>query len=304
MKPHPQFNGGIQHTEFSGTETNSLDRLPVSIECAGLTDIGRKRKVNQDQFLIADLHKNMQVQCSSEPFQNKCLFGSAMGKLLVVADGMGGALAGEVASEMAVETLGQYLLNSMHWLFHPTSNEIEQFLLDLKNAARQSHETIRTTAANEPGFAGMGTTLTVAYLTWPMMYVLHVGDSRCYVLRQGVLHQITKDQTLAQHLHDRGHLDDREFNESPYRHVLLSVIGGNEDYPDIAVFKTKLAVGDRILLCSDGVNAHLKTDEIEQVLSVEQSATDVCRKLISAANECGGEDNITAVVALSRASAE
>jgi protein phosphatase len=144
----------------------------------------------------------------------------------------------------------------------------------------------------------MGTTLTAAYLLWPMLYVLHVGDSRCYVLRGGSLELLTKDQTLAQHLCDCGQLKGTEFEESPYHHVLLSSIGAQET-PDAVVYKTRLLTGDRILLCSDGVNAHVEDSEIEQILGSDQSPDEVCRQLIDLANARGGRDNITAFVAFS-----
>ena len=278
----------------------SPSSLHVKLDCAGRTDKGLQRRNNQDQFLIADLHKTLHIQQASQPFQYDNLYGSAMGKLLVVADGMGGANAGEVASELAIESLAQHLLNSMHWLFNPTAREIEQFMDDLRCAAKRSHRTIRETANTDPHFAGMGTTLTVAYLLWPMLYVLHVGDSRCYVMRQGRLQQLTKDQTLAQHLLDTGYIDGPAFESSPYHNVLLSVVGGNVDCPTVVALKTELIPDDRLLLCSDGVNAHLNDAEIEKHLGASRTAEEICQNIIDSTNARGGRDNITTIVALSR----
>jgi len=269
------------------------------LEVAGRTDIGLRRAVNQDHFLIADLHKNLHILAGSSPCRDENLYGSTMGKLLVVADGMGGAQAGEVASELAIETLGQHLLNSMHWLFHPSLSEIQNFLEDLRSAALRSHETVIHASSRRPDYRGMGTTLTVAYVVWPMLYVLHVGDSRCYVLRKNSLQLLTRDQTLAQHLHDCGQLTNEDLERSPYRHVLLSVIGGNDEIPDAAVLKTRLVDGDRVLLCSDGLNAHVSDTEIERILASGKTADGVCCELIELANERGGADNITTMVAIS-----
>ncbi len=284
----------------SDQETDFELSPPSAIECAGNSDIGKKRTVNEDQFLIADLHKNMHVRNSSDSSLSEQLYGETLGKLLLVADGVGGSQAGEVASQMAMQTMAQFLLNSMHWLFHPKQPEIEQFVEDLKAGAMQSHTTVRGLAAEDPRRQGMGTTLTAAYLIWPMLYVLHVGDSRCYILRGGSLELLTKDQTLAQHLCDCGHLEGAEFENSPYHHVLLSAIGATEA-PDAIVYKTRLLTGDRVLLCSDGVNAHVADTEIEQILGADQTPEEVTQQLIDLANERGGRDNITAVVAFSNA---
>jgi protein phosphatase len=286
--------------DSSSIESDLAEANPVAIDCAGLTDIGKKRSVNQDQFLIADLHKSMHVLQASSPFSEKLLAGETMGKIMFVADGVGGASAGEVASEMAIQTMAQYLLNSMHWLFHPKQPEIEQLIDDLKAAAMLSHQAVREDAQTHPEHRGMGSTLTFAYLMWPMMYVLHIGDSRCYVLRDGSLQQITRDQTLAQQLRDCGQLSGAEFEQSPYHNVLLSAIGA-ESGVDAVVYKTRLLAGDRVMLCSDGVNAHLDDQEIQTILGSNQNAESICKSFVTEANDRGGRDNITVVVAVSTA---
>ena len=270
----------------------------VEIDCAGATDVGLNRKRNEDHFLIADLHKNMHVSDSSVPFPSPELFGQPMGKLLVVADGIGGGNAGDFASQLAIQEMSIHLLNSMHWLFCPRQPEIEQFVEDLKTGAFRTHRAVCRDSANNPQHHGMGCTLTVAYLIWPMLYVLHVGDSRCYVLRDGYIQCLTKDQTLAQMLYDSGHLNEVEFVESPYHHVLVSAIGGSND-PEAVVYKTRLLAGDRILLCSDGVNAHLTDGQIETILAKPKAPNEICQELIDESNLAGGTDNITAIVASS-----
>jgi len=279
--------------------TAALGRLDI----AGRSDRGKRREVNQDQFLIADLHKNMHVASSSVPFDQPELFGDTMGKLLLVADGMGGAQAGEVASQIAINAMAQHLLNSMHWIMHPAGPEIEQFVKDLKVGAEFTHQIVRKDATSDPDHRGMGTTLTVAYLIWPMVYVLHVGDSRCYILRDQKLTRMTKDQTLAQHLFDAGQLSDKDLKESPYNHVLISAIGG-EAQPHAVVYRTRLKPGDRMLLCSDGVNAHLDDKDIQTELSSAGTADEICQRLIDLANQRGGTDNITAVVGIAGVNVE
>ena len=282
-----------------GSQTNSHEQSlheEVDIECFGMTDIGRNREINQDHFVIGDFHKHMGTEYSSVEFEAPQVFGEPMGKLFLVADGMGGANAGEVASELAAKSTVRFLLNSMHWLFHPTEPEIEQFMNDLKKAASFSHHTVCNDAEHEPERFGMGSTLTVAYVVWPMLYVLHVGDSRCYLLHQDRLGLLTKDQTFAQCLLDQGHLSKKEFADSPYQHVLTSAIG-IEGQPEAAVYKQRLSYGDRILLCSDGVNRHLNDEQIERHLRADETSHAICNNITDESNKLGGRDNITVVVA-------
>lgn len=262
-----------------------------------MTDRGKKREANQDHFVISNLHKHMATEYSSVKLNAEETFGDAMGKLLLVADGMGGANGGEVASELAIKTTVEYLLNSMHWLFHPSEPEINQFIDDLKDAACFSHSAVRTNAKDDPSLRGMGSTLTVAYIVWPMLYVLHVGDSRCYLYHQGKTGLLTKDQTFAQYLFDAGHLSLEEFNDSSYHNVLMSAIGVEGGQPEAAVYRQRLDYGDRILLCTDGVNRHLNDLQIADFLQGDGTAQQICRSIVDASNELGGNDNITTVVA-------
>lgn len=282
---------------FSSSDTREMSlHEKVDIECFGMTDTGRSRKVNQDHFVIGDLHKHIGTEYSSVNFDAPQVFGEPMGKLLLVADGMGGANAGEVASELAAKSTVKYLLNSMHWLYHPTEPEIEQFIDDLKEAACFSHEAVTDDAKRKPERRGMGSTLTVAYVVWPMLYVLHVGDSRCYLLHQDKFGLLTKDQTFAQCLLDTGHLSQKEYARSPYQHVLTSAIG-IDGQPKAAVYQQRLSYGDEILLCSDGVNRHLNDEQIESHLRSDLNANELCKQITNHANELGGQDNITTVVA-------
>lgn len=268
----------------------------VDIECFGATDIGQRRATNQDHFVVGDLQKHMGMEYSSVSFESPKFFGQPMGKLMLVADGMGGANAGEVASELAIKSTVEFLLNSMHWLYNPSEPEVEKFVKDLKNAACFSHQLVRDDADGEPAKRGMGSTLTVAYVVWPMLYLLHVGDSRCYLWHQKRLSLLTKDQTFAQYLFDHGSLSESEFEASPYHNVLISAIG-IDDQPVAAVYRQRLDYGDRIMLCSDGVNRHLDDQAIGDILSSDANSKSMCDQVISRANELGGEDNITAVIA-------
>lgn len=272
--------------------SSTTDRLFC---CAGQTDIGMRRKTNQDQYFIADLHKNMHVQDSSVHENGTHLYGQSLGKLMLVADGMGGENAGDVASEMATSNVVHFLLNSMHWLSHPTETEVHTFIKDLKSAACFTHQMVSQNAEEDPEHHGMGTTLTMAYLIWPMLYVLHVGDSRCYLLRDGRLRKLTKDQTLGQELADLGFYGDKGPEGSPFENVLVSAIGIKGE-PEALVYRAQLMPGDRILLCSDGLNAHLSDAEIGEHLSGSFPPQTICQQMINLANERGGRDNTTVIV--------
>src|SRR5262249_38518521 len=156
--------------------------MRCKMDCSGLTDVGRVRQTNEDQFLIADLNKSMLVRQTSLSLDDHTrLFGGSQGALLVVADGMGGHAAGKQASTLAVQTLEHYVLNTMPWFFHLQQDQETDLQDELKSAMEACQHSIETAAAARPEQHGMGTTLTMAYLLWPRLYVVHVGDSRCYL---------------------------------------------------------------------------------------------------------------------------
>jgi protein phosphatase len=268
------------------------------MDCSGLTDIGRVRENNEDQFLIADLNKSMLVhQTSLSQDDHTRLFGGSQGALLLVADGMGGHAAGQQASALAVQTLEHYLLNTMPWFFRLQSNQENDLTDELKSALEACHRSITHAAAAHPSQHGMGTTLTMAYILWPRLYVVHVGDSRCYLFRPPRLERITTDQTMAQQLVEQGVLKAEEASDSRWSHVLYSCLGGSSNDLRVEVYKATLAVGDVLLLCTDGLTTGLRDEEVVGLLRQGQSAENTCRRLVAAANEAGGCDNITVVVA-------
>jgi protein phosphatase len=143
----------------------------------------------------------------------------------------------------------------------------------------------------------MGTTLTLAYLLWPRLYVVHAGDSRCYLLRNARLHQITRDHTVAQRLVDQGILPAEEAEESRWSHVLWNCIGGGAQEMKPDVYKATLRLGDTLLLCTDGLSRCVPEKQIQQILESDRPAEETCKRLIATANAEGGPDNITVVVA-------
>jgi protein phosphatase len=268
------------------------------MDCYGLSDVGKVRDVNEDQFLIAELSKSLLIyQTSLSHEDHSRLFGGSQGKLLLVADGMGGHAAGKHASGIAVDSVARYVLNTMSWFLQLREGQEDDLLGELEAALRECQAQVEVAASASPERRGMGTTLTMAYLLWPRLYVVHAGDSRCYLLRGSRLRQITTDHTMAQRLVDHGVLEPGEAEESRWSHVLWNCIGGGSHDLSVEVRKAALRLGDTLLLCTDGLTKSVGDERIGEVLRQGQGAEPTCRRLVELANEMGGADNVTVVVA-------
>ncbi len=272
---------------------------PCHNHACGLSDVGRRRTENQDQFLVAELRKSMVVKTTSLPIEHDAtLFGRVRGELLIVADGMGGQAAGQRASSVALDHLIAQLLNRMHCFFHLDQGRDDVFVNALKDLLQQTHAKILAEAASNDSERGMGTTLTMAYVVWPRMYVVHVGDSRCYLIRNGRCEQLTTDHTLARKLVDSGGMKPEDEAHSRWSNVLWNVLGGRGEHELVAeVRRADLLDGDTVLLCSDGLSRYLSIETLAEVVSEGCHDTQsICHRLVGLANAAGGEDNITVVV--------
>jgi PPM family protein phosphatase len=269
----------------------------LAVDSYGLTDRGLVRSDNEDQFLIADLTKRMSI-CQgslSEPTQ---LTGDEAGRLFIVADGMGGHRGGRVASALALRTVEHFLLNILQWPFRLPGSEGAQLLLeDFQEALTHAHKVIREQAAREPEVAGMGTTMTLALALHSDLFLAHVGDSRCYILRDTALSQVTKDHTLAAEMVRHGLLPGEGAAPHRLRHVLTNVLGGADRGVQVEVQRLPLGAGDTLLLCSDGLTELLSNNQIAAFLTDCSSARQACEQLVSAANHAGGTDNVSVIVA-------
>lgn len=265
----------------------------------GETDIGQKRQVNQDQFLIAELNKSMLVSSTSLTLSGRQrLFGRVQGQVLLVADGMGGHAAGEKASSLAIDHLVTQLLNSVHWFFQSEMEDEKQFVQSMQKLFQDAHSRILAESAENQDQRGMGTTLTMAYIMWPRMYVIHAGDSRCYLIRDGVAEQQTTDHTLARQMVEAGGMKPEEESSSRWSNVLWNVLGGTAEAELSAeVRRVDLRENDIVLLCSDGLYRYLDNEQLAKHVTNGESLEQVCKSLIQIANDSGGVDNITVVVA-------
>jgi serine/threonine protein phosphatase PrpC len=265
------------------------------IDVYGLTHPGRVRKDNQDHFLICSLRKQVAIRVTSLPeVDNLVGDGERLASLAMVADGVGGAVKGEVASRIALEAVTQYVSRSMRCYYAAGSADDQEFFDALQDAARQSHEELLRHGEEDPEFRGMATTLTLFLGVWPRAYLLQVGDSRCYMLREGALTQITRDQTMAQEMVDAGLLPKEAVAGTRLEHTLSSSIGGRQTDPKVTRFD--MAWGHVLLICSDGLTRHVSDERIREVLGAMTSAKQACDDLLEAALEGGGSDNITVVV--------
>jgi protein phosphatase len=269
----------------------------IKLETFGLTDRGTVRRRNEDQFLIADLAKSLNVRQTSLDQETAETFSEVHGHVLLVADGMGGHAAGREASTIAVETIRRYLVHTMPW-FLSLRPEIDQSAdAELKVALEDCHAAVLAAGRGQPEREGMGTTMTLAYVVWPWLYLVHVGDSRCYLLRDGQLRRITRDHTYAQKLIDEGGLTPDQAEDSFLSNVLTRVIGGDSDSLEVDADRLELQPGDVLLLATDGLSKHVRESTLLQVMGADSTPERCCRRLVEAALEGGGSDNVTVVMA-------
>lgn len=275
------------------TECDSLIRIGM-FDCFGMSDIGRVRERNEDQFLIADLARSV-ATCPILSSLGETWDPGAVSRanLLIVADGVGGNAGGERASQLATEET----LECLHCNRYRLERGGDQILEELESALIWARQRIQDEATALPEFCRMGTTLTLAYLQWPTAYLAHVGDSRAYLYRSHELIQITHDQTMAQMLADAGVIASECVDSHPLRNTLGSVLCYDARQFLPRVYEQALAAGDQLLLCTDGLTKKVSPTQIAEILDSTFTAEDACRELVAAANVAGGPDNTTVVLA-------
>lgn len=271
------------------------------LDVFGLTHQGKVRASNQDHFLIATLHKQMRVRSTSLPNPELLeMPGDRLATLIMVADGVGGANAGEEASRSALESIAMYVTETMQCYYRADPGDGKAFEDALRAGAAACHAAVVERGSSSPELRGMATTLTLGLGVWPWLFFLQVGDSRAYQLREGKLVRLTRDQTLAQDLVDTGVLKPSDLARSPLSHVLSSAIGA-EWRP--AVSKVALNRTTTILLCTDGLTKHISDEKIEDRLTSLRTSEEICQTLVNDALEAGGSDNITVLCGRVRDSA-
>ena len=268
---------------------------PLTVKAFGVTDKGKVRETNEDQFLIAELTKAMRVWQTSLP-EPKLQVGEERAHLFLVADGMGWHLAGERASALAVASIEQFMLNSFRWFFGSGSPDEQRVLAQFQSAIRHADARILEETAAHPELSGMGTTVTMAFHLGAQLCVIHVGDSRAYLYRDHELHQLTEDHTLVADMVRSGALRRDQVAEHRLRHTITNVVGGQELGVTVETRALEVRDGDRLLLCSDGLTEMVANDAIAATLDAEPAPEAAARALLARANEGDASDNITLIV--------
>ncbi len=276
-------------------EVGAAIEWEIEVDAHGATDTGLVRANNEDQFVIAELERQMLVRDTSVESTAPTRYRRRrQAILLAVADGMGGHAGGSMASRVVIDALAGYLLKTLPW-----AGEVGQ--PDLATADEEARRALvacqrrLTDVADRKGLLGgqPGTTLTAAYIAWPQLLVLHVGDSRLYLLRGGQIAQLTSDHTV---LPDPEHTN-RRLATSPLRHILTNAIVGGPDRAIGEVHRIHLDPNDRLLLCTDGLTEHVPDEQLAAILSRTDDLAQACSDLVTAARDDGGSDNITVVTA-------
>jgi len=256
--------------------------------------LGLVRKTNQDHFLVASLHKSMQLHQTTLPHGGLgSLVSGARGYVFLVADGVGSTPWGEQASGSALRAIADYVIHGMDMDSSADPDHDHRVADRLRRSVEHGHQAIRDAGEAEDK-RGMATTLTMVTVHWPRAYVIHVGDSRAYHLRNGTLTQVTKDQTMAQAMVDAGALTRSAAEHSRLKHVLWSALGGKEALPEVITLDCEWE--DVMLLCTDGLTKHVSDEEIRAELLSSASAEASCHALIDLALSRGGSDNVTVVI--------
>ncbi|QDT11375.1 PP2C family protein-serine/threonine phosphatase [Planctomycetes bacterium K23_9] len=316
-------DGGVENGKKSSAEDENADVFRVDaqhlnfqraqvrrpglgkMDCYAISDLGRKRRNNEDQFMVADLAKSSKLWTATRRSLGcEAISDKSRAKMMLVADGMGGHAEGQRASKLAAERMLRYVVENLAWdplspaqLKKPTHTFQEDLNDGLVSAVSHCQKSIIDEAAWIPSRRGMGTTLTATLLNWPMLHIAHVGDSRCYVCRDRELVQLTRDHTYAQAMVDAGEMTKEDAVRSQFANCLWNVVGGNNRTVEPDVSTHELQIGDTLLVCSDGLTNHVSDELINEIICNSTSARAACQSLVRVANEMGGKDNITAIVA-------
>jgi serine/threonine protein phosphatase PrpC len=269
----------------------------VKVDLGGLSHTGKARPINEDHYMITRLGRDQETLLTNLPEGDVARHFQESGYAMVVADGMGGAARGEVASRLAISTLAHLGLQFGKWNLRIN----EEIAREVSERAERFYQRVGQTVIEQgradPSLIGMGTTLTGAFSAGNDLFVCSVGDSRVYLFRRGRLLQLTRDQTYSQLLADIGQIPQHEVSTHHLRHILTDAIGVGSGRINVKVRHLSLLNEDTLLLCTDGLTEMVDEEEIAGVLMRGQSAQDACQTLVDLALEHGGKDNVTVLVA-------
>ena len=268
----------------------------LEVDLAALSDTGKKRPNNEDHYLVGRFERSMKTLLTNLPEGSVPAHHVDIGHAFLVADGMGGAAAGEVASRTAISTLVDLVIQTPYWIMKIDDGMAERILDRMKDRFAKLTDVLSKLAQDDPRLAGMGTTMTFALSLGEDLIIAHLGDSRAYLYRQGTLHRRTHDQTVVQSLVDSGALPAEAAKKHPMRHMLTGAITTKTGKAPVELHHIPLEDGDQVLLCSDGLTDMVSDESIAEILSHPGSADSICHALVEKALDAGGKDNVTVVL--------
>jgi serine/threonine protein phosphatase PrpC len=269
----------------------------VQVDLAALSHQGKVRENNEDHFLISRVERSLETVKTNLPKYVIPQRFAEVGYGMLVADGMGGHQAGEIASRLAIATFVNLILNTPEWYMRVGKQEAEQVMERIAERYRIVDATVREKAQTDPALAGMGTTMTLACSLGPIVILAHIGDSRVYLCKAGQCHQLTRDHTMAQSLIDLGVLKREQAGWHYFKHALTRVLGTGQSFGEPEVQQLTLADGDQILLCTDGLTDMVPQQMIGAIMGDSKTSDEACQRLVDAALDNGGKDNVTVVLA-------
>jgi protein phosphatase len=269
----------------------------VRVDLGGLSDRGRVRGNNEDHFLISRCDRVLQHLDGNLPAGLIPQRSTETAYGMIVADGMGGMVAGELASRTAITELVNLVLQTPDWLLRPDELLLQEIQRRMAERFDRIRQTLVALAREDPTLYGMGTTMTLACSHGRELVVAHVGDSRAYLFRHGQLHRLTRDHTIAQEMVNRGLLRPEEADTHPRRHMLTTALASAGAVGPTETHQLTLMDGDQVLLCSDGLTEMVADADVADLLRLPGTSTEVCRALVDRALEAGGKDNVTVVLA-------
>jgi protein phosphatase len=269
----------------------------VEVDLGGLSHPGKVRPNNEDTFLVARFDRRMTPLLTNLPEGEYAASSAETSYGMLVADGMGGHLAGEVASRTTARLLLDLVLQTPDWIMRLNAGWVEEAFRRTEQRLVQIRGVLSEQARADAGLIGMGTTLTLAWSLGADLLLAHVGDSRAYLMHEGRLRQLTRDQTVAQEMVEAGTLSVEEAARHRLRHVLTGALSADGREITVEFRRFRLADGDQVLLCSDGLTEMVPEAALAEVLRRPGPAADACRALVDLALEAGGRDNVTVVLA-------
>jgi protein phosphatase len=269
----------------------------VQVDLAALSHQGLVRTANEDHYLVARFGRWLETVLTNLPPDDVPARAEEVGYGLVVADGVGGAAAGALASRTAISTLVNLALQTPDWILSTGDRETDEVLQRMEERYTRVDATLREQSNEHASLSGMATTMTLACSLGSALVIGHIGDSRAYLYRHAELHQLTRDHTYVQMMIDVGSLTKEKAARHPYRHVLTRSLGGRMAPVKGDFQRASLVDGDQLLLCTDGLTELVSQSAIASILESATTADEACQTLVTRALEKGGTDNVTVVLA-------